>query len=110
MVEQLDLHGNRFGNVITTYYTSFIIAELVGNYFLKRMGPRLHISRIVVSYGIVCACSAAVQSYEGMIVNRFFLGLTQGGLYSVSVMWKQLTKCSPSPGRSLLLLSLVQRH
>ncbi|TIA88007.1 hypothetical protein E3P99_02834 [Wallemia hederae] len=82
MVEQLDLHGNRFGNVITTYYTSFIIAELVGNYFLKRMGPRLHISRIVISYGIVCACSAAVQSYEGMIVNRFFLGLTQGGLYS----------------------------
>ncbi|EOR03794.1 hypothetical protein E3P92_03802 [Wallemia ichthyophaga] len=82
MVDQLDLQGSRFGNVILTYYCSFILAELVGNYFLKLMGPKLHISRIVISYGIVCACSAAVQSYEGMIINRFFLGLCQGGLYS----------------------------
>lgn len=109
MVEQLDLHGNRFGNVITTYYTSFILAELVGNYFLKLMGPSLHITRIVVSYGIVCTCSAAVQSYEGMLINRFFLGLTQGGLYSVSEQCESVLD-SQHTGRSILLLILVQRH
>ncbi|TIC51055.1 MFS general substrate transporter [Wallemia mellicola] len=81
MVEQLDLHGNRYGNVITAFYCAFIVAEIPSNLIMKKMRPSLHISRIVVGYGIVTCCSAAVQSFEGLLISRFFLGIAQAGFY-----------------------------
>ena len=81
MMEQLDLHGNRYGNVITAFYCAFIVAEIPSNLIMKKMRPSLHISRIVVGYGIVTCCSAAVQSFEGLLISRFFLGIAQVGRF-----------------------------
>lgn len=77
MVDQLNLHGGRFGHIISAFYAAYIVFEIPSNLLLKRFGPSAHISRIVIGWGIVTTCSAAVQSYEGMIVNRIALAIAE---------------------------------
>lgn len=81
MSEQLDLHGSRFGHIITAFYATYIVFEMPSNILLKKFGPSVHISRIVIGWGIVTTCSAAVQSYEGMIVNRIALAIAESGFF-----------------------------
>ncbi|TIA84417.1 hypothetical protein E3P99_04132 [Wallemia hederae] len=81
MVEQLKLHGDRFGHIITAYYAAYIIFELPSNFLLKCFGPAAHLSRIIIGWGIVTTCSAAVQSYEGMILNRIALAIAESGFF-----------------------------
>ncbi|TIA70300.1 hypothetical protein E3P92_03241 [Wallemia ichthyophaga] len=81
MVDQLDLHDGRFGHIITAFYAAYIVFEIPSNLLLKRFGPSKHISRIVIGWGIVTVCSAAVQTYEGMIVNRIALAVAESGFF-----------------------------
>lgn len=70
--------------------------EFPSNILLKYFSPRVWIGRIMISWGescfyhipfvltltaigIVTLCTAAVSSYEGLLVARFFLGLAEAG-------------------------------
>jgi hypothetical protein len=48
---------------------------------MKYFTPSKWISRIMVSWGIVTICTAAVSSYEGLIVCRVFLGVAEAGFF-----------------------------
>lgn len=51
------------------------------NLLLKKMTPRVFQTRIVLTWGLVLACHAAVKSKEGLYVVRFFLGLADAGMF-----------------------------
>ncbi len=60
---------------------SYIIFELPSNLLLKKMTPRVFITRICALWGLVLACHAAVKNKEGLYAARFFLGLAEAGLF-----------------------------
>lgn len=51
------------------------------NLLLKKMTPRVFQTRIVVTWGLVLACHAAVKNKEGLYAARFFLGLVDAGMF-----------------------------
>lgn len=55
--------------------------EFPSNIMLKYFSPSKWISRIMVSWGIITICTAAVSSYGGLLVVRFFLGLAEAGFF-----------------------------
>jgi hypothetical protein len=60
---------------------SYIIFEVPSNLVLKRMTPRHWQSRIVLSWGAVLACHAAVYNKQGLYAARFFLGMMEAGMF-----------------------------
>jgi uncharacterized protein YodC (DUF2158 family) len=48
---------------------------------MKYFTPSKWIARIMVSWGIVTICTAAVSSYAGMVVCRIFIGITEAGFF-----------------------------
>ncbi|KAK2798710.1 hypothetical protein FQN50_008748 [Emmonsiellopsis sp. PD_5] len=62
-------------------WISYIIFEVPSNMLLKRFTPRNWQSRIMLSWGIVLACHAAVQSKESMYALRFLLGMCEAGMF-----------------------------
>jgi hypothetical protein len=48
---------------------------------MKYFTPSKWISRIMVSWGIVTICTAAVSSYTGLIICRIFLGIAEAGFF-----------------------------
>lgn len=61
--------------------------EFPSNILLKYFTPRVWIGRIMISWGIVTLCTAAVSSYAGLLVVRFFLGLAEAGFFPGVIMY-----------------------
>jgi hypothetical protein len=60
---------------------AYIIFEVPSNMLLKKMTPRLWQSRIIISWGIVLACHAAIQNRDTYYGLRFLLGMMEAGLF-----------------------------
>lgn len=46
-------------------------------YLLQHFGPRKSLGPAVIFWGIVCAATAGVSSWQGLLAQRFFLGFTE---------------------------------
>ena len=81
ILTQLHISSDDFNWVSTIYYLPYILAEAPSNLFVKKLLPSTWQSRIVVSWGIVLACHAAVTNSSGLYAARFFLGLAEAGMF-----------------------------
>ncbi|KAF1960386.1 putative pantothenate transporter [Byssothecium circinans] len=75
--DNLGMTSNQYNLVTTLYYIPYIIAEAPSNLLIKRFKPSRWQSRIMVTWGIVTACHAALKNKEGLYTARFFLGLLE---------------------------------
>lgn len=67
--------------VLTIFFVSYALFEPLTNILLKRLRPSIFLPLIMVAWGIVMVCMGLVTNYEGMMAARFFLGLTEAGLF-----------------------------
>ncbi|KAK6369286.1 hypothetical protein LTS17_009626 [Exophiala oligosperma] len=72
---------------ITTTYVPYMLVEIPSNLLLKKIGPRRLIPFLCVSWGLVSALQCQVTSFGGFVAARFFLGLTEGGLYPGMILY-----------------------
>jgi hypothetical protein len=106
ILKQLHISSDDFNWVSTIYYLPYIIAEAPSNLFIKRLLPSKWQSRIVVSWGLVLACHAAVTNKSGLYAARFFLGLAEAGMFPGVIL--QMTYWYRPDEMSLRLLYLCE--
>lgn len=68
-------------------YVPYILAELPSNLILAKVGPRILLPCLCVSWGIVTTLQSQVTNFSGLIACRFFLGLLEGGLFPGIVLY-----------------------
>ncbi|KAF5389875.1 hypothetical protein D9757_003570 [Collybiopsis confluens] len=78
---QLHLNPSQWAWVISCFYYTYMFIEPVSTLMMKKTSPSIWISRIMVSWGIVACCGAAVQNYGGLITVRTLLGAMEGGYF-----------------------------
>ncbi|KAM5349621.1 hypothetical protein ACJ41O_006126 [Fusarium nematophilum] len=82
-----DLHmifstaGNQYLTGLTLYFVGYVIFEIPCNIILKRTTPRLWLPTLAIAWGIVATLLGIVQDLAGFFVARFFLGVTESGLF-----------------------------
>lgn len=98
MEEDLGMEGHDYNNALTIFvshqvcgvtpinlmifqFISYALAEPATNVLLKRMTPRVFFTLIIVTWGICMTLMGTVTNYAGLLAARFFLGLTEAGLY-----------------------------
>ncbi|TFK44118.1 major facilitator superfamily domain-containing protein [Crucibulum laeve] len=81
MEHDVELHGLRYNVVAAIFFIPYALCEVPSNICLKLMRPSRWIPSIMVAWGIVMTLMCLCHSYEGLIAGRFFLGLTEGGLF-----------------------------
>lgn len=81
LVEVLDLQGDRYLLVVAVFFIPYVLFEFPSNIALKYFSPSRWISRIMVSWGIVTACTAAVTTYGGLMACRVMLGVAEAGFF-----------------------------
>jgi MFS transporter, ACS family, tartrate transporter len=74
-----------FGFISGIFFVSYVIFEVPSNQFLVRTGPRIWLTRIMVSWGIITVLIAFVQTPVQLAVLRFFLGAAEAG-FSPGIM------------------------
>lgn len=65
--------------IVAVFFIGYCLLELPSNLALKRFTPSKWIARIMVSWGIVTCCTAAVTSYGGLMACRVMLGICEAG-------------------------------
>ncbi|ARU92735.1 MFS transporter [Tatumella citrea] len=79
MNADLGLTASMYGLGVGMFYISYIIFEIPSNVIMTRVGARRWIARIMISWGIVSACMALVNTPTQLYVMRFLLGMAEAG-------------------------------
>ncbi|TVY65202.1 putative transporter [Fusarium oxysporum f. sp. cubense] len=72
--KDLGMEGDQYNVALTIFFVSYIIFEVPANMALKYLSPRIWITLIAVSWGLVMTLMGIVHSYEGLLAARFMLG------------------------------------
>jgi MFS family permease len=73
-----------------------VLFEIPCNIILKRTTPKLWLPTLMLLWGIVATLMGVSQNFGGFLVARFFLGVTESGLFPGVVfylsMWYKRTE------------------
>lgn len=78
-----DLHmtGNQYLTALTVYFIGYVLFEVPCNIVLKLWTPRMWLPTLTLAWGVVATLMGVTQSLAGLFVVRFFLGVTEAGLF-----------------------------
>ncbi|KAI9894510.1 MAG: hypothetical protein M1814_001864 [Vezdaea aestivalis] len=81
LVTDLHITGNQYLTCLTIYFIGYVLFEIPCNIILKRTSPRLWLPTLTLAWGIVATLLGVTQNFAGFLVARFFLGVTESGLF-----------------------------
>lgn len=76
----LGIDAAQLGLAAGLFFIGYILVEVPSNMALRRFGARRWISRILVSWGVVTAATAAVTGAGTLYLARILLGFAEAGL------------------------------
>jgi ACS family tartrate transporter-like MFS transporter len=68
-----------YGWAAGIFFIGYTLVEIPSNLILTRVGARLWIARIMITWGIISSCTAFVWNAESLYVARFLLGVAEAG-------------------------------
>jgi MFS family permease len=81
IVTELGLTGNRYNIAVAVFFVPYVFFEAPSNFAMKYFSPSVWIGRIMISWGIITICTAAVFNFQGLLAIRFFLGVAEAGFF-----------------------------
>jgi MFS family permease len=82
MSTDLDLVGLKYNIAAAVFFVPYSLAEVPSNIILKLFRPSRWLPTIMVAWGLVMTLMCLVNTYQGLLIARVFLGLTEAGLFS----------------------------
>jgi ACS family tartrate transporter-like MFS transporter len=93
MNKELAITSQQFGLLSGIFFWGYFIFEIPSNLLLHKLGARIWIARILVSWGIVAILTVFVRSASHLYLLRFLLGVAEAGF--VPGMYLYLTYWFP---------------
>ena len=87
MNKDLGISMTAFGTVAGIFFVSYFLFEIPSNIILHRIGARIWIARIMISWGIVTVLTAFVRGVTDLAICRFLLGAAEAGFYPGIVLY-----------------------
>ena len=84
-----DLHMSAaaFGFAAGTFYWGYFIFEVPSNVIMEKVGARLWIARIMITWGIAAGITAMVTGSTSFSIIRFLLGVAEAGFFPRIVLY-----------------------
>ncbi len=87
MNKELGITGQQYGLLVGTFFFGYFLFEIPSNLLLHRIGARIWIARILVTWGIVAMLTGFVRNVHDLYIVRFMLGLAEAGSYPGIVLY-----------------------
>src|SRR5246127_2512886 len=105
MDKALGLTEAAFGLASGLFFVGYFVFSVPSNLALSKIGPRKWIARIMVSWGIVAACTALANGAVTLYLLRILLGVAEAGFYPGVLLY--LTVWVPAKYRARYLAYFV---
>lgn len=90
MNKQLGLSPTAFGLGGGLFFIGYFLFEVPSNLILHRVGARLWIARVMVTWGLISAASAFATGANSFYVLRFLLGVAEAGFFPGIILYLSL--------------------
>ncbi len=101
MAQDLQFSETVFGLGAGLFFIGYFLFEVPSNLLMHRIGARIWIARIMITWGIISAAFVFVQTPTQFYVMRFLLGLAEAGFYPGVILY--LTYWYPSHRRAKMI-------
>jgi ACS family tartrate transporter-like MFS transporter len=81
MRDDLNMSAGAFGFALGTFYWGYFIFEVPSNLIMEKVGARLWIARIMITWGILAGITATVTGSTSFGIVRFLLGVAEAGFF-----------------------------
>jgi ACS family tartrate transporter-like MFS transporter len=98
MKRDLSLSDTVYGTGAGIFFLGSSLFDLPSNLLLGKVGPRLWIARIMITWGIIATCMMLVKGPHSFYALRFFLGVSEAGFFPGMILY--LTYWFPSRERA----------
>lgn len=106
MADQLALSEAAFGLGAGLFFVGYILFEVPSNLVLQRVGARLWIARIMISWGLLSTATMFVTTPMQFYVIRFLLGVAEAGFLPGVLFYLTMWFPSWRRGRIIALFML----
>ena len=87
MNKELGLDAATYGMAAGAFFWGYFLFEVPSNLILEKVGARLWIARIMVSWGILSGATAFAVGPWSFLTMRFLLGLAEAGLFPGMILF-----------------------
>ena len=105
MNAELGLTKSMYGLASGIFFLGYVLFEVPSNLIMERVGARLWIARIMLSWGLLSAGTAFVTSPNQLYTLRFLLGVAEAGFFPGMILY--LTYWFPAAWRGRILSAFM---
>ena len=87
MQGDLAMSATTFGFASGTFYWGYFIFEVPSNLIMEKVGARLWIARIMITWGILAGVTALVVGSTSYGIVRFLLGVAEAGFFPGIILY-----------------------
>ncbi len=87
MNKELGLNASMYGFAAGAFFWGYCLFEVPSNIVLEKVGARLWIARIMVTWGLLSGATALCTGPYSFITVRFLLGLAEAGFFPGIVLF-----------------------
>ena len=87
MRPDLDMSATAFGFGVGAFYWGYSIFEVPSNLVLEKIGARIWIARIMITWGILAGLTATVTGTTSFAIVRFLLGVAEAGFFPGIILY-----------------------
>lgn len=87
MNNELAITSQQFGLAAGIFFFGYVLFEVPSNLLLHKIGARVWIARILVSWGIIAVLTGFVSSLSQLYTARFLLGVAEAGYFPGIVLY-----------------------
>ncbi len=87
MVKDLRMSPSVFGFGSGIFFVSYFLCEVPSNLILQKVGARLWIARIMITWGVLAAGMALVTGPRSFYVMRLLLGAAEAGFFPGVILY-----------------------
>ncbi|RMJ12189.1 hypothetical protein CDV36_008145 [Fusarium kuroshium] len=90
--EELNLSSTEYQTCVSILFVGYILGQIPSNMLMTRLRPSLFMSGAMALWAVVSALTAIAKDFKGLLLTRFFLGITEapfypGALYMLSIFY-----------------------
>jgi MFS transporter, ACS family, tartrate transporter len=87
MRDDLQMSATAYGFALGTFYWAYFIFEVPSNVAMEKVGARLWIARIMITWGLLACATAYVAGATSFGIVRFLLGAAEAGFFPGIVLY-----------------------
>ena len=87
MRADLNMSAADFGFAVGTIYWAYFLFEVPSNVIMEKVGARIWIARIMITWGIFATATAFVTGTTSFAILRFLLGMGEAGFFPGLILY-----------------------